>query len=130
MTSQPSEAERLSRILELAKAAVNRQEPELALQLLKEIWPEIREGSGTLLSIEYEIIMGDILCARGDPAAGYHYEQALAGIAQLSQRDPKLEMRAHEHFGDYLYRFAHRPSSARRHYEAAANIATAEHLRE
>ncbi|MFY9732355.1 MAG: hypothetical protein WAK24_17230 [Candidatus Acidiferrales bacterium] len=113
----------------MAKAAVLQLKPELAMEYLHGIKSDIEALRGNPVWIEYEITVADALAARRDEAAGYHYEQALVALDRLPERKPKLEMIAHEHFGNHL-RLGHIVSRARREFETAAQIATAEHWRE
>src|ERR1700738_2919868 len=109
--SQPPEEERLHRVLDLARAAVIELKPELAMEYLQEIWPDVQAHPDTPFSVDYEIVLGDALADRRDDAADYHYKQAIAGLQRLSERQPKLEMIAHQHFGNHL-RLGHRVSGA------------------
>jgi hypothetical protein len=79
--------------------------------------------------LDCEITVGDALASRRAEAASYHYEQALAALGRLPDRQAKLEMIAREHFGNHL-RLGGAVSRGRREFETAAQIATSEHWRE
>lgn len=53
-------------------------------------------------------MLAEAFGAKGDPVAGALFSEALNIIVRLEQRHAELEMRANEHFADYLVKFSAR----------------------
>ncbi len=115
---------RARHLVELAKAANNQQNPDLALQHLKDAEPILRDSVGLDLLAELHLVFAEAFGAKGDAAAPGCFETTFEALGSLVQRAPGLELRANEHYGDYLCRFEKRPSIARERYVAAKRIAT------
>jgi hypothetical protein len=113
----------LDHTVELARAEVNRQRPELAIKHLRTIQSEMENMAGSPIWADHQLLFAEALSAKGDPASETEFEEAFRRIRNLSVRSPDLEMRVYEHFADYLVRFAHRLSLARQYFEAAKKVA-------
>ncbi len=113
----------LRRTLDYARKEINRQNAPLALQYLDGIRHEVEELEAGPLWAEHRLLLAEAEGAKGDPVAEALFEESLERIANLSDSRGDLEMRAREHFGDYLLCFARRPSLAQPQYERAKTIA-------
>ncbi len=113
----------LRHTLDYARKEINRQNAPLALQYLDGIRHEVEELGAGALWAEHRLLLAEAEGAKGDPAAEALFEEALERIVDLSDSRADLEMRAREHFGDYLLCFARRPSLAQPQYERAKTIA-------
>ncbi len=120
----------LRHILESARKEINRQNAPLALEYLGGIRREIEQLAAGPLWAEHRLLLAEAEGAKGDPAAESLFEEALERILNLTDQRSDLELRAREHFGDYLLCFAHRPSLAQPQYERAKAIAIANRLPE
>jgi hypothetical protein len=113
----------LRHILDSARKEINRQNAPLAMEYLDSIRHELEElGEGPLWA-EHRLLLAEAEGAKGDPAAESLFEEALERIVNLPDTRSDMELRAREHFGDYLLCFAHRPSLAQPQYERAKIIA-------
>ena len=121
---------KLKHTLELARTEINRQNPHLALEYLKTVQRDVEDMAGSSAWAEHQLLSAEALSAYGDPAAETEFQEALQRISNLPVRDLGLEMRANEHFGNYLASFARRRSLARQHYESAKRVAVESSLPE
>jgi hypothetical protein len=119
MNQGPPEVSRIERTLELARAAVNQQNPDRAIALVGTLSLQGGEEGFERHWAESRLVLAEAYAAKGDFAAESLFEEALELIRVLPQPEESLEVRAHEHFGDYLRCFAKRPSLARQNYEIA-----------
>ena len=111
--------EKIRRILELAKCANNQQDPDRAIALVSSSG---LDGSQTGLEkewIESRLILAEAYTAKGSSLAEPMFEETVELLKRSEIEDVAIESRVHEHFGDYLRRFAKRPSLARQEYEIA-----------
>jgi hypothetical protein len=113
------------RILVLAKTAINQQHPHLAIEHLTSI-ERFAEGTPeTIFWAEHRLVLAEAYGALGDEVAPSFFEEALERLAKLPEEHPGLELRAKEHYADYLNRFPpRRPSKAREFLVASKRIAT------
>jgi hypothetical protein len=116
--------------LDLARGAINRQQPEDALELLRTIRDVNDPPERGPLAAEHRLLIAEARAAEGNQVADSLFAEALELIGNLEDRRPDLEVRVHEHLADYLVRFAGRPSAAREHYESAKRIAVEQRLSE
>ena len=110
---------KVERTLELARAAVNQQNPDRAMALVDTLGFVGGEEGFERHWAESRLVLAEAYASKGDSAAEALFEEALESIKALPQPDESLDVRAHEHFGDYLRCFAQRPSLARQNYEIA-----------
>jgi len=68
--------------------------------------------------------------SKGDPSAEGLFEEAFLLLKELPQPVVTLEIRANEHWGDYMRCFVRRPSLARQHYEIAKRRSVELHMEE
>lgn len=118
----------LTRVLHLAAAEVNRQNPGGAHGLLRSIRTGIDGVEGSAEWAEFQLLVAEATAATGEPGASVEFEEALSRIAALSVPRPDLEIRGREHFGDFLVRSMRRRSAAHEHYRQAAELAASAHL--
>ena len=79
---------------------------------------------------ETRLLLAEAYSAKGDPSAEGLFEETFALLAQLPQPEATLEIRANEHWGDYLRCFVKRPSLARPYYENAKRRSVELHMHE
>jgi hypothetical protein len=111
--------EKIHRILNLARGANNQQNPDQAIALIRKIELDGAEEGFEQEWAESRLILAEAYTAKGDPLSESLFEETFELLKQLKSPEIALEFRAHEHFGDYLRRFAKRPSLARQEFEAA-----------
>ena len=80
------------------------------------------------LLAEYQLLLAEAFGAKGEPSAERLFSEALDLIVRLAGPRADLEMRANEHFADYLIKFAGRPLEARKYILAANKVAIREGL--
>lgn len=119
MKEGPPEVRRIERTLELARAAINQQNPDRAIALVDALSLRGGEEGFERYWAESRLVLAEAYAAKGDFAAESLFEEALELIRVLPDAEEPLEVRVHEHFGDYLRCFAKRPSLARQNYEIA-----------
>jgi len=127
------ESDKLSRpeirqTLDLARTEIKLRKPDQALQLLESIRDDVGQTEIGVLVAEYRLLLAEAFGAKGDRVAEGLFSEALDLIAKLERPNAELEMRANEHFADYLVKFAARPLDARKHILAANGIAIREGL--
>jgi hypothetical protein len=119
VNDDPIASGKVQRILDLARAANNQQNPEQAIALIRSL--EL-DGSQVRLErerVESRLILAEAYTAKGNQLADALFEETFELLSRLSIPEVTLEIRSHEHFADYLRCFAKRPSLARQHYEYA-----------
>src|SRR4029077_17929640 len=127
MNDDPIDVEKIRRILHLAKAANNQQNPDQAIALIETL--RLAESEGLEKDwADSQLILAEAYTAKGDQLAETLFEETFELLAQFSPPEITLEIRAHEHFGDYLRRFAKRPSLAHEPYEHAKSRAVDLHI--
>jgi hypothetical protein len=114
--------------LDLARTEIKLGKPDQALQLIESIRNDVEQAETGLLVAEYRLLLAEAFGLKGDQAAESLFSEALDLIAKLEQPNAELEMRANEHFADYLIKFAARPLDARKHILAANRVAIREGL--
>jgi hypothetical protein len=117
------ETHRLVRTLELARRKINQQRPDMALELLFGIQTEIEGLEGTALEAECRLVRAEAHAAMRDQAARAYFGEALELLGRLPEPSLDLQLRAYEHYGDFLL-MCHRRSDALRQYQKAGEIAT------
>jgi hypothetical protein len=130
MTDDPIDAEKAERALELARAAVNRQQPDQAIALVDSLRLRGDEVGFERHWAESRLLLAEAYLSKGDPSAEGLFDETFALLAQLPQSEIGLEIRANEHWGDYLRCFIKRPSLARSHYEIAKRRSVELHMEE
>lgn len=115
--------------LDLAKTCVHRGQAPRALEHLRSVQSAIDDLPGTSLAAEFELIYAGALAGMNDRSAEMAFEDALKGIAELSEPDLALAMMAH---GEYAKFLAGRrvTNRARQHYQQAERIADSLSLNE
>lgn len=116
--------------LDLARNEINRRKPEEALELLESIRDDVEQTGISALTAEHRLLRAEAFGAEGDPVAESLFSEALNLIAGLEQPQAELEMRADEHFADYLVKFAARPLDARKYFLAANLVAIRQGLQQ
>jgi len=114
--------------LDLARSAINQQQPEDAMELLRIVRDDVERAGGSFAA-EHRLLLADAYAAKGNPVADSLFEEALELIGNLEPRRPDLELRANDHFAGHLVRFGSR-SAARERYEMAKRVAVQERLGE
>jgi hypothetical protein len=114
--------DRIKHILEIARQEINRQEPFLALEHLRNIQNDIEETPNTSNWAGHQLTFAEALAAMCDPSAESEFEEALRRIQNLAVRDRDMEMRVHEHYGRCLESVGRR-SLALPHYQTAKQLA-------
>jgi len=130
MNDDSFEKSKILRILDLARAANNQQNPDQAIALIGKLGLDVAELALERERAEARLILAEAYTAKGDPLAETLFEETFELLSHLSIQQTTLEIRAHEHFGDYLRCFAKRPSLARQHYENAKAKAVDLHMEE
>jgi hypothetical protein len=125
MSEDSTELGRIERGLELARAAVNQQNPDRAITLVNSLHLADNAGGLERQWAESRLILAEAYAATGDVAAEALFEEALELVRALPQVDHSLEVRVYEHWGDYLGCFAMRRSLALQKYETAKKKAIA-----
>jgi hypothetical protein len=114
--------------LDLARNEIKLKKPDQALELIESIRDDVEQtGMGALVA-EHRLLLAEAFGLKGDRIAESLFSEALDLIARLEQPNAELEMRANEHFADYLLKFAARPLDAREHILAANRVAIREGL--
>jgi hypothetical protein len=126
MESSDSNHSHIRQTLDLARSALNGQQPEDAMELLRTVGDDV-ERVGGAVAAEHRLLLADAYAANGNPVADSLFEEALGLIESLEPRCPDLELRANDHFGGHLVCFGSR-SAARERYETAKRIAIQERL--
>src|SRR6266850_326112 len=119
MSEGPMDAEKAQRTLELARAAINRQQPDQAIALVGTLRLHGDEEGFERYWAESRLLLAEAYLSKGDPSAEALFDETFALLAQLPKPEITLEIRANEHWGDYLRCFVKRPSLARPYYEIA-----------
>src|SRR4029077_4234582 len=101
----------------------------LARRHLGEIRREVEQHCDASLSAHHQLAFAEALAASYDPSSESEFEDAVRHVSDLPERDPLLEMRAHEHYARCL-RHKGRLSLALQHYESAKKLAVEFGLRE
>lgn len=114
--------------LDLATTEIKLRKPDQALKLIESIRDDVEQTEIGVLVAEYRLLLAEAFGVKGDRAAEGLFSEALDLIAKLEQPNAELEMRANEHFADYLVKFAARPLDARKHILAANRVAIREGL--
>jgi hypothetical protein len=128
MESDKFSCHEIRRTLDLATNEIRMRNPDRALELIESIRADAEQtGIGALVA-EHRLLLAEAFGAKGDPVAEALFSEALNIIVTLDPRHAELEMRANEHFADYLVKFAARPLDAREHILAANRIAIREGL--
>ncbi len=130
MNDDPIDRGKIQRILDLARAANNQQNPDQAIALIGKLGLDGSEEGLEREWAESRLILAEAYTAKGDQLAETLFEETFELLAQFSIPQVIPEIRAHEHFGDYLRRFAKRPSLARQHYDNAKAKAVDLHMEE
>jgi len=128
MDSEKLRCPEIWRTLDLAKNEIMARRPERALELIESARAAAEQSGVGALVVELRLLLAEAFGAKGDPVAEVFFSEALNIIAGLEGRHTELEMRAHEHFADFLVKFAARPLDARDHILAANRIAIREGL--
>ena len=111
-------------VLERAKAAINQQDPHLALRHLRSIERLVEDLPGTPIWADHRITLAEAYSALNNDAASGFFEEALERLSEVDEHQASLELRANEHYADHLYRFAKRLSKARELFANAKPWAT------
>jgi tetratricopeptide (TPR) repeat protein len=100
-------------VVDLAKAAINQQDPHGAIRLLTSVERTVENMPGMPVWADHRIALAEAYGALGDEVAPSFFDEALDRLTKLAEQQPLLEVRANEHYADYLCRFAKRFSKAR-----------------
>jgi len=121
---------KIRRILDLARTAINQQNPDKAIALLSNL--PFDEGQSGLERewAEVRLILAEAYASKGHPVSESLFEEVFDLLKALPTSEPTFELRAQEHFADYLRCFARRPSQALPHFEQAKRLAVGLYLEE
>jgi len=119
----------LRHVIDLARAEINHNRPNLAMEHLRTIREQIDGLRGLPLWAEFQMIYAEALSAMNLDGAEAEFEKALSRLSEMNPRESILEMRAEEHYAHFLSR-KDRVPLAREHYQSAETIAVDSGLRE
>ena len=123
--NQPSDLDKIRGVLELSRAEINQQEPNLALENLRKITDEIEQYPGTPQRAEFSLLVAEAYCAKCEEAAATYLNEADERIRELANPAPELVFRLEEHFGDFHRRVSGKLSKGREYYTQAKSAAVA-----
>ncbi len=126
----PLDAGKIQRTLELARNAVNTGKPDSAIELVSSLGLDGDQEGFERFWADSRLVLAEAYMAKRNGVAETFFEEALAAIAALPERDPLLEQRANEHYADYLSNFVGCRSKARPRYDLAKQLAVENHLDE
>jgi hypothetical protein len=112
----------LRRVIERARAEINQGRAPLALRHLGEIRRDVEDSGILSLAAQHQLAFAEALATNCDPAAEDEFQDAVQQVTNLPDRDPLLEMRAHEHYARCLCQKKRR-SLALKEYELAKKLA-------
>jgi hypothetical protein len=118
-----SELEKIRAVLDLARAEINRQEPDLALAHLREIQHDTDQFEGTVPWADFSLLIAEAFCAKRDEAAATFLEDAEERIQKITNPPPELQLRLWERCGDFHGSVSRRLSKAREYYAHAKVLA-------
>src|SRR5437016_2126837 len=127
MHSPPPDAGKIQRTLELARNAVNTGKPDRAIELVSSLGLDGEQDGFERFWAESRLILAEAYMAKRNPVAETFFEEALASIVGLPERDSLLEQRANEHYADYLCNFVGCRSKSRPKYDLAKQFAVENH---
>lgn len=111
-------------VLQLAKTAINQQNPHLAIQHLRSIERAIEDALDTPIWAEHRLVLAEVYGALGDQAAPTFFDEAIDRLGRLREEHLHLLLRSREHYADFLCRFCRRFSKARELYVSAKGFAS------
>lgn len=115
--------EKIRAELELARARINQQQPDLALESLRRLKDQIESFPDTPELAEYSLLIGEAYTAKHSPAAETFLRDAQEKIGRLPERAPDLEYRVEEHLGYFYQEVRKRKTLAKTRYERAKSAA-------
>jgi hypothetical protein len=113
---------------DLARNEIKRRKSDQALEIIESVRDDVAKQEDPQLLAEHRLLIAEARGIKGDRTAESLFTEALALIASLDSPQASLEMRANEHFADYLINFASRPLDGRKHLLAANQVAIREGL--
>lgn len=126
MSIQTSDALKLRDILDLARREITSGNAPTGLRLLRDVKSMAAEHKGTSLWGEYKLEIAEGFAGKsvkGDDSVVGLFQEAIECIKNLPERDVRLEVRAHESFGCYLYGCLKSHSKALKQFEAGLQLA-------
>jgi len=126
----PLDAGKIQRTLELARNAVNTSKPDSAIELVSSLGLDGEQEGFERFWADSRLVLAEAYMAKRDGVAETFFEEALTSIAALAERDSMLELRANEHYADYLSNYIGCRSKARPRYDLAKQLAVENHLDE
>jgi hypothetical protein len=123
----PLDAGKIQRTLELARNAVNTGKPDSAIELVSSLGLDGEQEGFERFWADSRLVLAEAYMAKRNAVAETFFEEALASIASLPEKDPLLEQRANEHYADYLSNFVGCRSKARPKYDLAKQLAVENH---
>ena len=130
MSDSVLNSEKIQRTLDIARTEINRQKPDRAIELVRELGLEEGQFGFERLYAEQLLVLAEAFAAKESPGAESLFDEALNSIASLPEPNEPLEMRAKEHFAMYLARFRASPSKALKFFGEANRIAARLELQE
>lgn len=130
MHSSPLDIGKIQRTLELARNAINAGKPDGAIELVGSLGLDGEQDGFERFWAESRLILAEAYMAKRKAVAETFFEEALASIVSLPERNSLLEQRANEHYADYLSNFVGCRSKARPRYDLAKQFAVENHLDE
>lgn len=115
----PSELEKIRRVLDLARAEINQQEPDLALANLRNIQLDIERFEHTPEGADFSLLIAEAYCAKREEVAATFLEEAEERIRKIASPPPDLQFRLLERCGDFHGSVSRRLSKAREYYAQA-----------
>ena len=102
---KPSELMKIRRVLQLVRAEINQQDPDLALENLWTIKNEVEENKGTPEWAEFFLLFAEAHCAKCDALAETYLTEAEEKLRSVPESFPDLEFRLSERSGGHYARY-------------------------
>ena len=118
-----SKLQEIRSALENADNLINQQEPDQAIELLKEIQDKIPFYKETPEWVKLHLLWGEALSAKDDPMAEDYLREADEKTARVYGIAADIRIRPPDHLGDFYARSSRTLGLARTAYERAKKIA-------
>ena len=121
-------AQEIKRTIEYARRDINQNNPDLALECLRQIQRQI-DGADLLERAHYPLVLGEAFLAKRDPGAEGYLVEAEERIRTLPIKDfpelqalakeLELEVRVYEQLGNFFTFVEKKPSKAKNYFSKA-----------
>lgn len=130
MNQSPLDAEKIQRNLELARNAINGGKPDRAIELISCLGLDGEQEGFERFWAESRLVLAEAYMAKRNAVAETYFEETRAAIRNLPEKYLPLELRANEHYADYLSNFVGCRSKARPLYDLAKHLAVTNRMDE